>query len=156
MSEYEHTILFVEFAQACSALMANFMTLVFAMVVTSYIAAHRLDRVMMWLALAIYSMFTLGFINEIFQVYSDLSRLGIEIATKFGDIPEKPLSWFGPVAEGPEFLYILPYLILFMTLLTYVASILFFLRARKANLASNVGPVETVLIQDDAPTDDSA
>ena len=155
MTEYEHAILFVEYAQACSAQMANLMTLIFAMVVTSYIAAHRLDRVMMWLALAIYSMFTLGFINEVFQLYSDLSRLGMKIAEEFGPLPRTALSWFGPISDGPDFLYALPYLILFMTLLTYVASILFFLRARKANLASDVGPVETVIVREVADEESS-
>ena len=40
MTEYEHAILFVDFAQAASAAMANYITLVFAMIVASFLAAQ--------------------------------------------------------------------------------------------------------------------
>jgi len=143
MTEYEHTILFLELAQAASSLMANYMTLVFAMIVTSYMAAHRLDRFMVWAALILYSSFALGFCNEIFQVYSDMSRLGIRIA-ELGEKPDTALGWFGPVASSPDFLYVLPKLVGGMIILAYIGSILFFFRARKANLSQNIGPVEFV------------
>jgi hypothetical protein len=45
--------------------MTNYMTLVFGMLVSSYLAAHRIDRVMMWIALVIYSLFALGFCNGV-------------------------------------------------------------------------------------------
>ncbi|HBN93216.1 MAG TPA: hypothetical protein DD397_11680, partial [Hyphomonas sp.] len=77
MTNYELTYLFYEAIQVGNGTMANYMTLVFGMLVTSYLAAHRLDRVMMWIALVIYSMFALGFCNEIFQSYSDFARLGL-------------------------------------------------------------------------------
>ena len=131
MSEYEHAILFIEFAQAASAAMANYITLVFAMVVASYLAAHRLDRLMSGIAILIYSMFALGFCNEIIQIYSDLSNLGIAMEDKFGGIPETSLGWLGPVRAGADFLHILPTLIGTMVLLAYGASIWFFLRARR-------------------------
>ncbi|MGJ8563370.1 MAG: hypothetical protein ACSHXY_07440 [Alphaproteobacteria bacterium] len=140
MTEYEHTILFLEFAQAASSVMANYMALVFAMIVTSYMAAHRLDRLMTGIALTIYSLFALGFCNEIFQLYSDLSRLGISIAD-MGNNPSTSLTWFGPIATGPDFLHILPEIIGGMIVLAYFGSILFFFRARKSNLSNAVGPV---------------
>lgn len=140
MTEFEHVILFTEFAQAASAVMANYMTLVFAMVVTSYMAAHRLDRFMTVIALLLYSLFALGFCNEIFQIYSDLARLGIQIAAA-GDTPDTSLGWFGPVATSPDFLYVMPKIIGTMIVMAYIGSILFFFRARKANLSPNTGPV---------------
>ena len=44
MTEYEHLILFLELLQTANGTMSNYMTLVFGMLVTSYMAAHRLDR----------------------------------------------------------------------------------------------------------------
>jgi hypothetical protein len=141
MTEYEHAILFLELLQVANGTMANYMTLVFGMIVTSYLAAHRIDRLMMWVALAIYAMFALGFCNEIFQVYSDFARLGIQLS-ELGKLPDTDLKWFGPVATGPEFLHVLPHIIRVMTLSAFVGSLIFFFRARKSNLSKKFGPVE--------------
>lgn len=143
MTEYEHVQLFFQIVNVANGTISNYMTLVFGMLVTSYLAAHRLDRLMAGIALAIYSLFALGLCNEIFQVYSDFSRLGLQIA-EFRDVPETSLGWFGPVALGPEGLTMIPFIILTVTLSAYIGSILFFFRARKANKASDIGPVETL------------
>ena len=140
MTNYELTYLFYEAIQVGNGTMANYMTLVFGMLVTSYLAAHRLDRVMMWIALIIYSMFALGFCNEIFQSYSDFARLGILLAER-GQLPDSDLGWFGPVAVGEEPMHFIPKMVLTMTLAAYVGSLAFFFRARKTNLSSNTGPV---------------
>ena len=141
MGEYEHAILFIEFAQAASAAMANYITLVFAMVVASYLAAHRLDKLMSGIAILIYSMFALGYCNEIIQIYSDLSNLGIAMEDRFGGIPESSLGWLGPVRAGSAFLEILPFLIGTMVLLAYAASIWFFFRARKLHKQGTPTPL---------------
>ena len=135
MTEYEHAILFVEFAQTASAAMANYITLVFAMIVASHLAARRLDRWLASIAIFIYSIFALGYCNEIIQIYSDLSRLGIQMEDRFGDLPETSLAWIGPVGVGADFMHILPILIAIMTLLAYAASVWFFFRSRKQNKA---------------------
>lgn len=134
-------ILFLELVQAANGTMANYMTLVFGMLVTSYLAAHRIDRVMMSVALLIYTMFALGFCNEIYQIYSDFSRLGLQLH-EVGQTPNTSLGWFGPVANNPDFLHKLPNIILTMILSAFVGSIIFFFRARTANMSKEVGPVE--------------
>jgi len=141
MTEYEQVSLFFEMVNVANGTITNYMTLLFGMLVTSYLAAHRLDRVMMTLALLIYSMFSLGFCNEIFQLYSDFSRLGLKLAA-LGAMPDSGLGWFGPVATSPEPLKVIPYVVITMMLGAYFASMAFFFRARKANLSSDTGPVE--------------
>ena len=141
MTDYELTYLFFEIVQTSNGTITNFMTLVFGMLVTSYLAAHRLDRVMMWLALVIYSLFALGFINEIYQASSDFARIAQVIAAR-GELPGSDLGWFGPVVNGPASMNVIPNLILVMFLSAYAGSIAFFFRARKANLASDIGPPE--------------
>lgn len=141
MTEYEHVQLFFQIVNVANGTISNYMTLVFGMLVTSYLAAHRLDRLMAGIALAIYSLFALGLCNEIFQVYSDFARLGLQIS-EFGSVPETRLGWFGPVALGPDGLTAIPVIIMTVTVSAYVGSILFFFRARKANKASDIGPVE--------------
>lgn len=141
MTEYEHVQLFFQIVDVANGTISNYMTLVFGMLVTSYLAAHRLDRLMAGIALAIYSLFALGLCNEVFQVYSDFARLGLQIS-EFGSVPETALGWFGPVALGPDGLTAIPVIILTVTLGAYIGSILFFFRARKSNKSSAVGPVE--------------
>ncbi|KAA9134149.1 hypothetical protein F3N42_00985 [Marinihelvus fidelis] len=131
MSEFEQVSLFFQIVSVGNGTMANYMTLVFGMLVTSYLAAHRIDRVMMWIALVIYSMFALGFCNEIYQVYSDFSRLGIVLAER-GQLPQSGLGWFGPVATSADALPVIPWMVLAMTLLAYVGSVAFFFRARRS------------------------
>lgn len=141
MSEYEQTSLFFQIVGVGNGTMANYMTLLFGWLVTSYLAAHRLDRVMMWIAVTLYSMFALGFCNEIYQVYSDFARLGLQLAD-IGQSPNSDLGWFGPVATSPDALNLIPEFIRGMTLLAYVGSIVFFFRARRSNRSSDFGPVE--------------
>lgn len=141
MTDYELTYLFFQAVQTGNATMANYMTLVFGMLVTSYMAAHRLDRVMMWIALLIYSMFALGFCNEIFQVYSDFARLGLMLAER-GKAPGHDLTWFGPVVSGSGSMHVIPKAVLTMIFCAYVGSICFFFQARKANKAKHIGPPE--------------
>jgi len=141
MSEYEHVQLFFQIVGVANGTISNYMTLVFGMLVTSYLAAHRLDRLMAVIALAIYSLFALGLCNEIFQVYADFSRIGIKLA-EMGQLPDSDLGWFGPVVSGPEGLHMIPFIILTVVVSAYLGSILFFFRARKANKASDIGPVE--------------
>ena len=131
MTEYEHAVLFVDFAQAASSAMANYITLVFAMIVASHLAAHKLDKSLAAIAIFIYSIFALGYCNEIIQVYSDFSHLGIQMEDRFGELPSTSLGWIGPVRSGAGFLHVLPKLIGFMTLLAYGASVWFFFRARR-------------------------
>jgi len=141
MTDYELTNLFFQAVQTGNGTMANYMTLIFGMLVSSYLAAHRLDRWMMVIAILIYSMFALGFCNEIYQVYSDFARLGLTLAER-GIKPGNDLGWFGPVAVGSGGLQVIPKMVLVMTLLAYFGSMVFFFRARSANLKQNIGPRE--------------
>lgn len=131
MTEFEHAILFFELAQTASANMANYMAIISAFIVVAYVVAHKLDRVLMILAIIIYSLFALGLTNESFQVYSDLSRLGIQMDSKFGSVSDTDLGWLGPVAMGADFFYILPKIIFTMLTLTYLGSIFFFFQRRR-------------------------
>lgn len=139
MTDYELSNLLFQSLSVANATMANYMTLVFGMLVSSYLAAHRLDRIMMWIALVLYSVFALGFCNEIFQVYSDFSRIGLQLSERSA-LPDTSLLWFSAVGNSGDGLAAIPHIVRIMTVGTYIGSILFFFRARKANKAVNVGP----------------
>ncbi len=72
MSDYELASLFFTIMEAAQATFANFLAIISGMIAVSYFFAHKLDRTLSALLLVIFSLFSLGFINEIFAAYSDL------------------------------------------------------------------------------------
>lgn len=134
MTDYEYASLFFSIMDAAQATFANFLAIVSGMIAVSYFFAQKLDRTLSGLLLLIYSLFALGFINELFSAYSDFARLGAVLAER-GQVPGSGLGWMGPVIAGPGGLAAVPWIILAMTLASYVATLWFFFHARKMNRA---------------------
>jgi len=119
MSDYELASLFFIIMEAAQSTFANFLAIISGMIAVSYFFAHKLDRTLSALLLVIFSLFALGFINEIFAAYSDFARLGAQIDAQ-GQLPDTGLGWMGPVT----------WIILVMTISSYLATIWFFFHAR--------------------------
>jgi len=81
MSEFEMASLFYQVLTAAHAALANFLTVVFAVLVVSYFVAEKIDRIAAMFLLGVYSLFAIGMTNEIVGLYSDLVRLGWEMAS---------------------------------------------------------------------------
>jgi len=129
MTDYEYASLFFAILDAAQATFANYLAIVSGMIAVSYFFAHKLDRTLSALLLLIYSLFALGFINELFSAYSDFARLGAVLAER-GALPGSGLGWMGPVIAGPGGLAAIPFVILAMTLASYVATLWFFFHAK--------------------------
>lgn len=132
MSEFEIVSLFHEVITGVNASMTNFLTVLFAMLVASYLAAHRLDRTSATVFLLIYSLFTLGMINEIYLGYRDFAAIGEEMV-RVGQMPGSSIGWHPNVASGSQGMSLLPKIILVIMLGAYTASIWFFFRARRTH-----------------------
>lgn len=63
MTEFETAYLFYEVFDGANASLMNFITIMFAMLVASYLVAPRLNRTMAALVLILYSLISLGLIN---------------------------------------------------------------------------------------------
>lgn len=129
MSEYELASLFFTVMEAAQVTFSNFLAIISGMIAVSYFFAHKLDRTLSALLLIIFSLFALGFINELFAAYSDFARLGAEISAQ-GQLPDTGLGWMGPVIAGPGGLVAVPWIILTMTAASYLATLWFFFHAR--------------------------
>lgn len=129
MSDYELASLFFTIMEAAQATFANFLAIISGMIAVSYFFAHKLDRTLSALLLVIFSLFSLGFINEIFAAYSDFARLGAQISAQ-GQLPDTGLGWMGPVINGAGGLAPVPWIILSMTIASYLATVWFFFHAR--------------------------
>ena len=139
MSEYEIVSLFHQVITGVNASMTNFLTVLFAMLVAGYLAAHRLDRISSIIVVVIYSLFTLGMTNEIYLGYRDFAAIGQEMV-RVGRLPGSSIGWHPNVAEGAEGMSLLPRIILVIMLGAYAASIWFFFRARHMHQEKEPGP----------------
>ena len=133
MTEYEYATLFFQVSETAHAAIANFLTVVFAMLVVSYLAAHRLDRYATTLLLTAYTLFSLGIAFEIFNLYRDFGELGWELA-KYHDANPAAHSWIGMATDlekGPN--RFIPGVIAAVCVIAYLGSMMFFVRMRREN-----------------------
>ncbi len=131
MSEFEMASLFYQVIEVAHAALANYLTVVFAVLIVSHFAADKLDRSAWVVLLGVYSLFAIGMTNEIASLYSDFVRLGWEMA-KIADADGTTLSWNGMAtrnADGPA--WAIPIVVTAMCGLAYVGSLLFFFRTRQ-------------------------
>ena len=122
MTEFEAASLFFQIIDTAQAALTNFLTVVFAVIVVGYLAADKLDRTASTLLVVVYSLFCFGMGREIYSLYSDLARLGFEIAKFPGDV----LSWHGMASSsktGPDWL--IPIGAVMICFLGYFASLIF-------------------------------
>jgi hypothetical protein len=131
MTEYEYATLFFQVSETAHAAIANFLTVVFAMIVVSYLAAHRIDRYATGLLLTAYTLFSLGLAFEIFNLYRDFGELGWELA-KYHDANPAAFTWLGMATDlktGPNWL--IPAVIAAVCVIAYLGSMMFFVRMRR-------------------------
>jgi len=137
MTEYELASLFLQTIDVANATTANFLAVAFGMMVVCYLAAHKLDRSATAVVLALYSLYALGMINEIYSEYRDLVGIGDEIArsaTKAGS----RLTWHGFAIAGPDsHLQYIPFWVLTMSSLAFVGTIWFFFHMRRQHGAAS-------------------
>ncbi|MEM9690354.1 MAG: hypothetical protein AAF917_12860 [Pseudomonadota bacterium] len=129
MTDFEQATLFFQIIDTAHSAVANFLTVVFAVVAVSYFVAERLDRSVSLLLLGVYSLFCIGMIREIFYLYSDMARLGHAMAQE----PSDAFDWLNIAqnsVNNPE--TVIPYSVLTMTGLAFAGSLLFFYRMRRS------------------------
>lgn len=138
MSEYEIVSLFHQVITGVNASMTNFLTALFAMLVASYLAAHRLDKTSALIVVVVYSLFTLGMINEIFLGYRDFAAIGQEMV-RMGRLPGSSITWHPNVINGDAGMSLLPWIILAVMVSAYIASVWYFFRARRMHGETDPG-----------------
>lgn len=132
MTEYEYATLFFQVVDTAHAAIANFLTIVFAMIVVSYLAAHKIDRYATGLLLSAYTLFSFGLTFEIYNLYTDFANLGWELA-QYQDANPSAYTWLGMATSldsGPN--KVIPAVISIVCLIAYLGSMMFFVRMRKA------------------------
>ncbi len=133
MSDFEIATLFYQINQSAQSALANYIAVIFALLAAGYFAAHKLDKFSSSLLLLLFSVFCLGMANEVFGLYNDMGHLA-GIMAEAGMDPSSSLGWHGAVRGGGDFLkFVVPKVIGFICLLSYISTIVFFLIRRKSN-----------------------
>lgn len=131
MTEYELAALFYQVVDVANASLANFLTITSAMLVVCYLAADKLDRVSAFLVLTLFTIFSLGMINEIYSEYRDLVGIGQEIA-RSAQNAQSSLKWHGFALGGAETDGVfIPRWVVSMSALAYFGTIWFFFHMRR-------------------------
>lgn len=140
MTDFEKSMLFVEFLGTANTVFANYMTLIFAMVTASYFVAPRMHWAVAGMFLFVYTIAALMAGLGVIFAFSDFFGLGDWIArTSPGAASE--LEWLGPVASsnsGVEMSAGTPLLVALVGV-SYLGSIvIFFLVRRMRSIAPPV------------------
>lgn len=130
MTPYEAASLFVAFAEAAQTGFANYIAILSGMLAASWFFAHRLTRLMATILIFIFTVAAAGFGNEVFSIYSDLVRLGTYLHG-IGQAPDAGLGWLGPVRGPAGSMAPIPYVVLSLCVMGYVAALWFFFHVRK-------------------------
>ena len=137
MTEYELAALFYQIVDVANATMANFLAVTFAMMVVCYLAAHKLDRVSSALVLALYVLYAVGMIHEMYSEYRDLVGIGSEIA-RSATHADSSLTWHGFALAGPNAVgQFIPVWVAIMGGLALFGTIWFFFHMRRRRSAAN-------------------
>lgn len=132
MTEFEMAYLLTDMQAALATQGALFFTLVSGFLVTSFVAAHRLTRLMVVVAITLYTAFYL-------QMIFTFSRMGISMAGLVQQMHQfaadgKGLAWHAASNAVPEWaLQMAPYPAYLSGTLVYAATIIFFFHCRHVN-----------------------
>ena len=129
MSDYELLSLFYQIVDTSTSSFANFMTIVFAMLVAGYLVAHQLDRIATTLVILIFTVACAGISNEMRGLAANMALVAHEIAAQ-SQQPGSSLGWH-PAANGQSFDFI-QYILVILASLIYMGTLWFFLRSRAA------------------------
>ncbi|WP_425410951.1 hypothetical protein [Hyphococcus sp.] len=132
MTEYEAADLFFTIHQSAVATLSIYITVIFAMLVAGYLVAHRLDRITAGVLVGVFAAFSLGMINEVRGVYSDLAGVA-QLINEKAIAPNSELNWHG-AAGNPDFFATVPKILSSITILVFIGTLVFFFRLRWARL----------------------
>jgi hypothetical protein len=137
MSDFELALLFSEYLNTANFIFSNFMALVFAMLTASFFLAHRMER---WVAILFLALYSIGAImtgSGVLFAFSDFAALGVHIHETARQSAD--LAWLGPAGAGGAGMGAMPVMISILLAVAYLGSLGFFfvVRARRIERPEN-------------------
>ena len=130
MSDFELSYLFSETVGLMQAMYTNFFSFIFAGLVASTLAADRMSRSMVILAISVFSLIELIFMQQIYRASITFSQLA-ERLKEAAQEPGNDITWHG-VTQAPGWLIsIAPVATVVIIGLCYFGVIYFFFLCRR-------------------------
>lgn len=138
MTEFEMAYLLTDMQSAMANEFAILFSLLFGFLGASYVAAHRLSRMMLSVAIPSYTLlyFLVGGLLKALSV----SFFGLISQMHAFSASGKGLLWHASATAAPAFwIPVVPYVVPTILLLTYVGSLVFFFQCRRVNRKTEMG-----------------
>ena len=129
MSDYEYLDIFATTFNSVQQLFVNYVSILFAFLVASWLIAHKLSKVLVVLSIGLFTLVTLYYITMTYFVAQNLITM-ISLIRQQVESGQSTLGWVG-FTQVSNVLPLLPVLI-FTKLLAYIGTLLFFFYQRKA------------------------
>ena len=127
MTEYETLALWYQIVSNLQSSMANYFAGVFGMLGAAYFVSHKLDRLASCLLVALYTLFCLGMLSELYELGNSLHKFAVSIQSR--NLENSSIAWHAAV-RGQTFRHI-PLATLIMAAAIYAATLVFYFRARR-------------------------
>lgn len=125
MTEFETYTTFLLVFDTSETLIERFLTLLFGFLIASYLVGAKLDRLMIGIVLSLYTVMAVRYAFVFINASGDVVEMA-DVLRTLAASPNSNLSWLeiGPV-------HIFFPVVFAVMLLSYLASIVFFFRARE-------------------------
>ena len=130
MTDFEIVIAYTDVVATGHSLIGNYLTVLFAFLVTSYLAADKVSSSIAYIVLALFSLIAVGMIMEIWIIENDLRGMANLIRERVAS-GSSDLAWHGSASYGWE--ERITTLKVPSMIGAYLASVVFFLRERTIN-----------------------
>ena len=126
MTEYEMADLFLDWGTYVEDIVQNFISLLFAFLIASYLVSHRLTQAMATLVLALFSWMALRAVLQHYNLSTDV----IALANSIGEVNQEPGSALDWLIVGESVASIAYRTQEAAMILSYLAALVFFFYTR--------------------------
>ncbi len=130
MTDHELITIFIEFVNTTWAIFGTYVSIVFAFIVASYLAARRLTTKVVSLVITLYTLVAAWSVWGISMNASSISATVGEMKRRLLD-ESSSLGWL-PILGTPDYMLpVIPILITCLAAVVYIGSIVFFFYQRR-------------------------
>lgn len=130
MTEHELITIFIEFVNTTWTIFGTYVSIVFAFIVASYLAAGRLSSIVVWLVITLYTLVAAWSVWGISMNATAISATVGEMKRRSLD-ESSSLDWL-PILGLPDYMLpVIPILITSLAAVVYIGSIVFFFYQRR-------------------------
>lgn len=130
MTDFELVTIFVEFVNTAWIIFGTFVSIVFAFIVASHLAARQLSSRLVSLVITLYTLVAFWSIWGISMQVSSISAVAGEMRRRLNE-GNSSLEWLPVLGMSDSMSTLVPYLITLLVVVVYLGSLVFFFYQRR-------------------------